>query len=74
MISGVGFTVGSAILSESLNEVFAIIDVCRTNEFCMKSYLIGKAISLTLTAVTLGMSPIKNAGQGVKQVGVVVGK
>jgi hypothetical protein len=64
VLTGAGATIGISILSESINEIFQIVNVFRTREFDFKSYLLEKAVSLVLSAVTMGWAPLKNVGKG----------
>lgn len=62
IFTGVGVTVGLGILCESINEIFEIMNVIRTRDFDLKTYLIEKAVSIALSAVTMGWGGMKNLG------------
>lgn len=72
-MSGMG-TVGSGIIIESFNELFAMRNILYTREFNWKNYATQKAMSMAMTVGTLGFSQIKNAGKAVHNAAIVAMK
>ena len=62
--TGVGATVGMALITEGAADVFNAYRAYRNRQFRWEDYLKQKAVSLAISAVSMGFGKIKQAGKG----------
>lgn len=61
-MTGFGAATGLGIIAEGMADAYTAYNAYSTRAFSWKDYAIQKAISLTISAVSLGMQNLKNAG------------
>lgn len=74
MCTGFGTSLGMGIVTEGLSDALTAYKAYSSRQFRWSDYCTQKAISLTITAVSMGFSKIKDAAKGVKSVTTGVAK
>ncbi|CAF2079443.1 unnamed protein product [Rotaria magnacalcarata] len=72
--SGFGATVGLGLISEGAADLFTAHRAYSTRQFSWSDYGKQKAVSLVISAVSMGFSAIKDAGKGIQTLVTGVGE
>ncbi|EAS05901.2 helicase carboxy-terminal domain protein (macronuclear) [Tetrahymena thermophila SB210] len=72
--TGFGATVGMGLLTEGAADIFTAYRAYSTRQFTWSDYMKQKAVSLVISAVSMGYQVAKDAGKGVKNLVVGVGE
>lgn len=67
--TGFGATVGMGLITEGMADFTTAYRVYSTREFSWKDYAIQKAVSLTISVVSMGLSSLKDGAKGVATLG-----
>lgn len=65
--TGFGASLGMSLINEGMSDLVAAHRIYNTREFSWSQYGTQKAISLTISAVSLGMSGLKDGAKGIGQ-------
>ena len=66
MMNGFGTTVGMALVTEGIAELFTVYRIYRTRRFKWSDYCAQKSISMTISLVSMGVSKIKDTAKSIK--------
>jgi hypothetical protein len=72
--TGFGATVGMGLITEGVSDLFTAYRAYSTRQFSWSEYGAQKAVSLVISAVTMGMQGLKDAAKGIKNVAAGVGR
>ncbi|CAF2645365.1 unnamed protein product [Rotaria sp. Silwood2] len=72
--TGFGATVGMGMITEGAADLLIAYRIYNTRKFCWSDYGKQKAVSLVISAVSMGFSAIKDAGKGVKTLVTAAGE
>ncbi|CAF1276298.1 unnamed protein product, partial [Rotaria sordida] len=72
--TGFGSTVGMGLITEGVADLVIAFRVYSTRQFSWSDYGKQKAVSLIISAVSMGISAIKDAGKGAKTLVTAAGK
>ena len=64
--TGFGASVGMGLITEGIADMFTAYRAYSNRQFCWGDYAKQKAVSLAISAVSMGYSKLKDAGKGVK--------
>ena len=72
--TGFGATVGMGLITEGVSDLFTAYRAYKSRHFSWTDYAKQKAVSLMISAVSMGWSKMKDAGKGVKTLLAGAGK
>ncbi|CAF1374953.1 unnamed protein product [Rotaria sordida] len=72
--TGFGLTLGMGLITEGVVDLFTAYGAYRKRQFSWLDYAMHKAVGLVITAASLGISAIKNMGEGAKTVVTAIGE
>ncbi|CAF4600728.1 unnamed protein product, partial [Didymodactylos carnosus] len=64
--TGFGATVGMGLITEGIADMFTVYRAFSNRQFSWNDYCKQKAVSLIISAVSMGYSKLKDAGKGIK--------
>lgn len=72
--TGFGANVGVGLITEGAADIFTAYRAYSTRQFSWSDYGKQKAVSLVISAVSMGMQSMKDAGKGLKNLAIGAGE
>ncbi|XP_055354382.1 uncharacterized protein LOC129600024 [Paramacrobiotus metropolitanus] len=66
IVTGFGASVGMALVTEAMSDLTTIHRMCSSRHFSWSDYATQKAVSLLISATTLGLNSLRNSCKGAK--------
>ncbi|CAF4173221.1 unnamed protein product [Rotaria sp. Silwood2] len=73
MATGVGGTVGMGLITEGVVDLVVAGTALYTRKFSWSNYALQKGVSLTISAISMGISSMKNASKAAQNIAVGIG-